>query len=314
MKFKIKLPFQVLLLPGSARVYQVKIAFAMTTIIKQFKQIKGQAQSLSLKETSSPIASQFQQQKDKKKKELDIPPLIVLQPPQQQNQKINLNQDLNFVIQYGSNISSDILSYAGALLYKNKIVGAIKFDYYQVKFRIWSYFQNIDPSIPTVQVRFSVYNPSYVMPSLATITLLINIPPKNCILSISPNQGVALQTIFSIKFSNCVDEDSPLTYQFFYYNNQADYELELDSPWNISRRLIKDQTTSYVMNTTLPQGSLVIMSQVMDSQLGISNSTLTIQVNGQNETEDNYYQLVDQLIKQAQFKQKQTTFGILENQ
>ncbi|EAR96182.2 REJ domain protein (macronuclear) [Tetrahymena thermophila SB210] len=232
--------------------------------------------------------------------ELDIPPLIVLQPPQQQNQKINLNQDLNFVIQYGSNISSDILSYAGALLYKNKIVGAIKFDYYQVKFRIWSYFQNIDPSIPTVQVRFSVYNPSYVMPSLATITLLINIPPKNCILSISPNQGVALQTIFSIKFSNCVDEDSPLTYQFFYYNNQADYELELDSPWNISRRLIKDQTTSYVMNTTLPQGSLVIMSQVMDSQLGISNSTLTIQVNGQNETEDNYYQLVDQLIKQAQ--------------
>ncbi|EAR96186.2 REJ domain protein (macronuclear) [Tetrahymena thermophila SB210] len=232
--------------------------------------------------------------------ELDIPPLTVLQPPQQQNQKINLNQDLNFVIQYGSNISSDILSYAGALLYKNKIVGAIKFDYYQVKFRIWSYFQNIDPTVPTVQVRFSVYNPSYVMPSLATITLLINIPPKNCILSISPNQGVALQTIFSIKFSNCVDEDSPLTYQFFYYNNQADYEQELDSPWNISRRLIKDQTTSYVMNTTLPQGSLIIMSQAMDSQLGISNSTLTVQVNGQNETEDNYYQLVYQLIKQAQ--------------
>ncbi|EAR96176.2 REJ domain protein (macronuclear) [Tetrahymena thermophila SB210] len=231
--------------------------------------------------------------------ELDIPPLTVLSPPQQQNQKINLNQDLNFVIQYDSTISSDILSYAGALLYKNKIVGAIKFDYYQVKFRIWNYFQNIDPSVPTVQVRFSVYNPSYVMPSLSTISLLINLPPKNCILSISPNQGVALQTIFSIQFSNCVDEDSPLTYQFFYYNSQADFEQERDSPWNISRRQIKDQTTSYVMNTTLPQGSLVIMSQVMDSQLGITNSTQIIQVSGLNETEDNYYQLVDQLIKQA---------------
>ncbi|EAR96177.2 REJ domain protein (macronuclear) [Tetrahymena thermophila SB210] len=231
--------------------------------------------------------------------ELDIPPLTVLSPSQQQNQKINLNQELNFIIQYDSNISSDILSYAGALLYKNKIVGAIKFDYFQVKFRIWNYFQNIDPSVPTVQVRFSVYNPSYVMPSLATISLLINTPPKNCILSITPNQGVALQTIFSIKFSDCVDEDSPLTYQFFYYNSQADYEQELDSPWNISRRQIKDQATSYVMNTTLPQGSLVIMSQVMDSQLGITNSTQIVQVSGQNETEDNYFQLVDQLLKSA---------------
>ncbi|EWS74310.1 REJ domain protein (macronuclear) [Tetrahymena thermophila SB210] len=232
--------------------------------------------------------------------EVDIPPLTVLSPSQQQNQKINLNQELDFIIKYDSNVSSDILSYAGALLYKNKIVGAIKFDYFQVKFRIWNYFQNIDPSVTTVQVRFSVYNPSYVMPSLATISLLINTPPKNCILSITPNQGVALKTIFSIQFSNCVDEDSPLTYQFFYYNNQVDYEQELDSPWNISRRLIKDQTTSYVMNTTLPQGNLVIMSQVMDSQLGVTNSTLTVQVSEQNETEDNYYQLVDQLIKQAQ--------------
>ncbi|KAL4504282.1 hypothetical protein ABPG72_021120 [Tetrahymena utriculariae] len=104
---------------------------------------------------------------------------------------------------------------------------------------------------------------------------------------------------FSIQFSNCDDEDSPLTYQFFYYNSQADYEKELDSLWNIARRQIKDQTTNYIINTTLPQGNLVIMSQVMDSQLGISNSTLAVQVDGQNQTEDNYFQLADQIIKQS---------------
>ncbi|KAL4495528.1 hypothetical protein ABPG72_020269 [Tetrahymena utriculariae] len=232
--------------------------------------------------------------------ELDIPSLTVLSPSQQLNQKINLNQVLEFIIQYDSNVSSDVLSYAGALLYKNKIVGAIKFDYYQVKFRIWNYFQNINPSTPTVQVRFLVYNPSFVMPSLSTISLQINIPPKNCILSISPTYGKALSTVFSIQFLNCIDEDSPLTYQFFYYNSQTDYEKELDSPWNIVRRQIRDQTTSNVLNTTLPQGNLVIMSQVMDSQLGVSNSTLTLEVDGSNETEDSYYQLSDQIIKQSQ--------------
>ncbi|EAR81968.2 REJ domain protein, partial (macronuclear) [Tetrahymena thermophila SB210] len=86
--------------------------------------------------------------------ELDIPPLNILTATHI-NRKINLNDDLNFQINYGENVSSDQLSYAGAILYNNDPVAAIKFDYFQIRFRIWNYFQNINPSKPTLQIRFS---------------------------------------------------------------------------------------------------------------------------------------------------------------
>ncbi|EAR97969.2 REJ domain protein (macronuclear) [Tetrahymena thermophila SB210] len=235
--------------------------------------------------------------------ELDLPPLLVLTPIQQTDQKFNLNEDLEFSLIYSSQVSSDILSYAGALLYKNNVVGAIKFDYYKVRFRIWNYFKQIDPTQSTIQVRFSVYNPSYVMPSVSTITIQINIPPQNCILKVNPQQGIALETNFSIEFSNCSDEDTPLKYQFFYYNTIDDLNSEIDQPWNIVRRQLNDQSMSNILQTILPQGNLIIMSQVIDSRLGVTNSTLSIQVYSQNLTDSNYYQMANKLIQQNQNSQ-----------
>ncbi|EAR94920.2 REJ domain protein (macronuclear) [Tetrahymena thermophila SB210] len=231
--------------------------------------------------------------------ELNIPQLEVQFSATRQNQKINLNEDLNFVINYDKNIPSDILTYAGALLYDNDVVGVIKFDYYQVKFRIWNYFKNVDPLKPIIQARFSVYNPSFVMPSLTTINLNINFPPHNCTLVISPLQGVALQTMFSIQFLYCLDEDLPLTYQFFYYNSMDDAKQELIQPWNILRRQIQDQSTVNSIQTVLPQGNLVIMSQVIDSQLGVYNQTQMISVSNLNLPTKDYYQQVNQLTQQT---------------
>ncbi|EAR96156.2 REJ domain protein (macronuclear) [Tetrahymena thermophila SB210] len=231
--------------------------------------------------------------------ELDIPSLLVKFNSTHLTQKINLNEELNFVIVYGGNFSSDILSYAGALLYENNLVGAIKFDYYQVKFRVWNFFQNVKPSKPTIQIRFSVYNPSFFMPSLSTLSFIVNIPPQGCTLRVDPQQGVALQTVFSIQYQNCDDEDLPLTYQFFYYNNIEDIQQELIAPWNIVRRQIQDQTINNQIQTVLPQGNLVIMGQAMDSQLGISNSTITIVVLAQNKSPDEYYQTVNNLVNKT---------------
>ncbi|EAS01028.2 REJ domain protein (macronuclear) [Tetrahymena thermophila SB210] len=231
--------------------------------------------------------------------ELDIPPLNILYIAASTNRKINLNDDLNFQINYGENVSSDYLSYAGAILYDNNPVAAIKFDYFQVRFRIWNYFQNIDPSKPTLQIRFSVYNPLFVMPSLSTVSIQINIPPQNCVLSINPLQGIALETIFQIQLLNCTDEDLPLTYQFFYYNSADDAHQELISPWNILRRQIQDQTIKNLIQTVLPNGNLVVMVQVMDSYLGVYNTSSIIQVQDQNKSADEYYKLVNQLTSQT---------------
>ncbi|EAR90272.3 REJ domain protein (macronuclear) [Tetrahymena thermophila SB210] len=238
--------------------------------------------------------------------ELDIPPLLV-QYAASLTQKINLNEDLNFVIVYGGNVSSDTLSYAGAIIYENKVVGVIQFDFYVVRFRIWNYFKDINPSQPKIQIRFSAYNPEFVMPSLTTLSFYLNIPPQKCTLVINPQIGVALQTVFSIQYLNCADDDLPLTYQFFYYNSIDDYNSELISPWKILRRQIKDQTTYNQVKTVLPQGNLVILSQVMDSQLGITNTTQTIQVDAQNKQFDEYYELVNQQIQQIQQNYKSIT-------
>ncbi|KAL4499296.1 hypothetical protein ABPG72_006882 [Tetrahymena utriculariae] len=231
--------------------------------------------------------------------ELDLPPLLVLTPIQQIDQKFNLNEDLEFSLLYGSQVSSDILSYAGAFLYKNNVVGAIKFDYYKVKIIIWNYFSQIDPKQSTIYVRFSVYNPSYVMPSMSTITLPINVSPQNCILKVNPQYGFALETKFSIEFSNCSDEDTPLIYQFFYYSTVEDLNTEVGQPWNIVRRQLCDQSMSNVLQTILTQGNLIIMSQVIDYRLRVSNSTLSIQVYPQNLTDSNYQQLANKLIQQS---------------
>ncbi|EAR88707.2 REJ domain protein (macronuclear) [Tetrahymena thermophila SB210] len=231
--------------------------------------------------------------------ELDIPALNILFTAASTNRKINLNDDLNFQIIYDENASSDYLSYAGAILYDNNPVAAIKFDYFRVRFRIWNYFQNIDPSKPTLQIRFSVYNPLFVMPSLSTVSIQINIPPQNCFLNINPLQGMALETIFQIQLLNCTDEDLPLTYQFFYYNSADDALQELISPWNILRRQIQDQTINNSIQTVLPNGNLVVMVQVMDSYLGVYNTSSIIQVQAQNKSADEYYKLVNQLTTQA---------------
>ncbi|EAR81546.2 REJ domain protein, partial (macronuclear) [Tetrahymena thermophila SB210] len=231
--------------------------------------------------------------------ELDIPPLNIVQTATSIKKKINLNDDLNFQIIYGENVSSDYLSYAGAILYDNNPVAAIRFDYFQIRFRIWNYFQKIDPLRPTLQIRFSVYNPLFVMPSSSIINIQINIPPQNCVLNINPLQGIALETIFQIQFLNCKDEDLPLTYQFFYYNNADDADQELVSPWNILRRQIQDQTINNSIQTILPTGNLVVMVQVMDSYLGVYNTSSIIQVQAQNKSADEYYKLVNQLTSQA---------------
>ncbi|EAR91547.2 REJ domain protein (macronuclear) [Tetrahymena thermophila SB210] len=231
--------------------------------------------------------------------ELDIPPLKIVLAATSRNRKINLNDDLNFQIIYGENIASDYLSYAGAIIYDGNAVAALKFDYFQIRFRIWNYFQKISPLKPTLQIRFSVYNPLFVMPSSSIITIQINIPPQNCILNINPLQGIALETIFQIQFLNCTDEDLPLTYQFFYYNSIDDAQQELVTPWNILRRQIQDQTLNNSIQTVLPNGNLIVMAQVMDSYLGVYNTSSVIQVQAQNKSADEYYKLVNQLTSQT---------------
>ncbi|KAL4488898.1 hypothetical protein ABPG72_005685 [Tetrahymena utriculariae] len=210
--------------------------------------------------------------------EIDIPPLYIQFDDSAQLQQVNINDSISVTLIYGSNISSDILTYAGAVLYNNNVVGVIKFDYYKVTLRIWDYFSNLNLNNPIVQLRFTVYNPANIMPSLSVTNFNINLPPQKCSLSVSPLNGVALQTKFTIQFTGCSTNNNPLTYQFFYYNQINDQKSEIQKPQNILRRQIQDQSISNQITTILPSGNLLIIGQAMDSFLAVFNSTIQLNV------------------------------------
>lgn len=63
-------------------------------------------------------------------------------------------------------------------------------------------------------MRFSAYNPSYVVPSLTTLKFTINFPPKNCVLSVKPQYTpfYSVSTKFLISMDGCVDNEDPIQY------------------------------------------------------------------------------------------------------
>ncbi|KAL4500928.1 hypothetical protein ABPG72_020162 [Tetrahymena utriculariae] len=229
--------------------------------------------------------------------ETDVPILTVKYQDQYELVGININQDIDVTLLYGGNYSSDLLSYEGVILYNNKIVGAIKFDYYQVRFRIWDYFVNILPTNPIVQVRFSVYNPYFIMPSLSVSKFNINLPPRNCVLSINSQSGQALQTIFNIQMSGCTSANTPISYQFFYYLNDMDNQQEIISPNNILRRQIMDQSIQNQFYTILPSGNLTLMAQAIDSYLAVYNTTIQINVQPFAQNENQVNSIIDQALQ-----------------
>ena len=102
--------------------------------------------------------------------EFDLPPVIaivsVIDPF---SQIINLDEEILVTLQYDSSVNSDILSYSGTLTYNDYTVGVISFDYVSLRFRLWDIYSGFDRTILPLEVRFSVYNPNYFMPSIAIL-------------------------------------------------------------------------------------------------------------------------------------------------
>ena len=102
--------------------------------------------------------------------EFDLPPISakvsVIDPF---SQTINLDEEIFVNLQYDSSVNTDILSYSGTLTYNDSTVGVISFDYVSLRFRLWDIYSGFDQTILPLEIRFSVYNPNYFMPSIAIL-------------------------------------------------------------------------------------------------------------------------------------------------
>ncbi|KAL4465074.1 hypothetical protein ABPG72_009452 [Tetrahymena utriculariae] len=243
--------------------------------------------------------------------EFDLPPLTVIFSKPPQLETVNLNEDISVKLIYGANVSSDILTYAGAIIYDDDVQGVIKFDFYEVKLRIWDYFNNVQPSNKIVQLRFTVYNPLYLMPSMSIINLNVNLPPTNCLLQVTPTNGQALITNFQVRMLGCSSDNLPITFQFFYYLSQNDLISEINNPKIITRRQILDQSIINEKFTFLPEGKIAVMAQAIDSKFGVFNSTFQVEVSPLNCDEQTLLNMLDSVLNSK--NTLQTTSQIVLN-
>lgn len=95
----------------------------------------------------------------------------------------------------------------------------------EFKFKIQNYFTNFDPNKGNNgRLRLSIYDPRFIMPSLNTQGLLMNLPPSNCKLTtLTDDSFVEFLDIISINVDGCLDNDAQLIYSVMLFPNSSIY-------------------------------------------------------------------------------------------
>jgi len=162
-------------------------------------------------------------------------------------------------------------------------------------------YQNIlrvlaNPSLsysePSMRVDVSVRNKTQAGDAFTSVA--INTPPQNGIIEASPLIGESLSTFFYVNTYNWTDEDTPLTYQFYY-----SYDMQNDYAW---RALSTVQNLGYIstyLTAQSPSQNVSIMALVFDSfqypSRIITNVTVVVSSSSLQESLLNMNDLLDSL-------------------
>jgi hypothetical protein len=118
------------------------------------------------------------------------------------------------------------MDFSTAVVYDYDIVGIVRFAYTTMRFKIWDKFINFLVKTQ-LTLRISGYDPHFSMPSVATISLNVNLPPLYATVTLVPVRGNALLTNFLISVDGAVDLDTPLTFKYSLYPSKDHLEKDL---------------------------------------------------------------------------------------
>ena len=223
--------------------------------------------------------------------ELSIQPLVVNYPNQIYLAKLNKNDDLQVDISYEGD--PDQYSLFLSLFYKLEVVATKKQNFTSFSFQIWDLFSSFDYDSAEVLLRVSLYDPRFFMPSISTANINVNFEPLGGELVIAPASGYSLETDFVLSATGFFDEDSPLTYRFFYYQDEDLYELERGlgvSPVNSRRDFLAESGLRNELSIRIPMGrqsqsmDVLIMVSVIDSLGAVTNVTQKAKVSPRHPT------------------------------
>ena len=117
------------------------------------------------------------------------------------------------------------------------------------------------------------------MPSISTIDLKLNLPPKSGSLTVKPTIGDALTTIFKIKLDGWIDSNQPITYKFHIYKSEELLTADILQGLDFGKIVLTDFQASPLLETVLPSTDvMIILVSISDSLGGITNMTQKIQI------------------------------------
>jgi hypothetical protein len=138
---------------------------------------------------------------------------------------VNINEDLTFNVAAAPGQDADMIDFSTAIVYDYDIQGIIRFDFFQMRIRIWDRF-SLFRTTNQLTLRISGADPHYQMPSIASINLNVNIPPINAKIVIDPPFGDALSTTFRISVNDALDVQMPLTYKYQIYQSRSHLQMD----------------------------------------------------------------------------------------
>ncbi|EGR30524.1 protein kinase domain protein, partial [Ichthyophthirius multifiliis] len=189
------------------------------------------------------------------------------------------------------NVDESIIT--GVILYQNQQVSILSSTQSQFRFKVWEYFFDFQNQ-NQFELIFSVRNPNYIIPTLISYSLNANIPPQDCTFDQTTGFEVKNMQDKQIRSINeCIDTDQPLSYSFYFYKDQDDYNNELLNVQFIKRHLLSDFSPNSSIQTVLPFGASLIMGIIQDSKGGIRNITQQITVSQYSQDSSSYYEFIN---------------------
>ncbi|EGR34917.1 hypothetical protein IMG5_000010, partial [Ichthyophthirius multifiliis] len=221
--------------------------------------------------------------------------------------RINLNQEI-FIQFYSEEVTNvDNLIITGVIFYQNQQKNIITLGYNQFIFQVWElFFDFLDQKQNEFELKFSIRNINYIVPTLISYTLYANIPPQQCIFDQTTDYKVRnLQDKITLQINECNDANQPLSYSFYFYKNQEQYDNEiLNAQQHINRNLLSDFSLKNNIETVLPFGVSLIMGVIQDSKGGIRNITQQITVSQYDQDSSSYYKFINSWFVQTKQKQQ----------
>jgi proprotein convertase subtilisin/kexin type 5 len=84
--------------------------------------------------------------------------------------------------------------------------------------------------------------------------------------------------VYYLNVTDCTDEDTPLSYEYRYYDSAAKLLKDLTSPIKINAIQLKQKDEKSFYESEISIGEIVLLSTVYDSLGGITNITTYLNV------------------------------------